>query len=451
MSLDRELDDILSANAARFSALAPLDLALRNNWRPPYMPSEDRTRLAAEYNELIRRSELNVLRLVVDALVDRLHVVGFRLAAEEKPDNTVWGWWQASSLDQRQILVHRDAASYGDGFVLVIPDGDRPMFKAESPLSMAVEFDPYEPTRVLKAAKQVGNRAWLYTDTEIVAFERAPAAWDQRWQITGRLEHAAGECPVIRFANNLDSMGRSMSEVEPVLSTAERLHQTIFDRMLLQRSQAWRQRWAAGIVIDEDEDGNPINPFKLGADQMLIGNTPDAKFGEFAQADLTGLLKAADEDIRAVALISRTPPHYLPSTSISNLSSETLVALEAALASKVSERKHLWGESWEHAMRIGGRMVGWDIGDGAEVVWENLELQSEAQRVDAAVKLKSIGVPLEYLLERLSLSPQEIERVMRQSEREALDDARAQAEAFGVRQVIDPAAPPMDSNGRLDG
>lgn len=436
--IERELDDLLSANQERWNALEPIDKALRNTWRPPYMPSDDKTRLAAEYNELIRRSEVNVLRLVVDALVDRLHVVGFRPDASAGPDNEVWSWWQASSMDQRQILVHRDAASYGDGFVLVTPDGDRPAFRAESPLLLAVEYDPYEPTRVAKAAKQVGDRAWMYTDESIIAFERYPAEFAQRWRVVAETPHAAGVCPVVRFANNLDSMGRSMSEVEPVLSTAERLHQTIFDRMLLQRSQAWRQRWASGIVVDVDENGDPINPFQLGADQILINDSPEGRFGEFAQADLSGLLQAADDDIRAVALITRTPPHYLPSTAISNLSSETLVALEAALSSKVSERKHLWGESWEHAMRLGGRMVGRDIPDSAEVIWENLELQSEAQRVDAATKLASIGVPLEYLLERLSLSPQEIQRVLAAAEQQAVEQARAQAAAFGVTGAIDP-------------
>lgn len=430
----KDLDDLLGSNRARWAELAIIDAGLRNNWEPPYIPSEDRSNLAMEYNELIRRSELNILPLVVDAMVDRLKVVGFRnKPSSSKSDKTVWGWWQKSHLDQRQVLVHRDAAALRDGFVLVIPGGtdNVPTFQPESPLTMAVEQDPYNPMRIIRAAKQAGDRAWEYTEDAIITYELNGGPGG-RWKEVDFLEHAAGECPVVRFPNQLDSLGRSMSEVEPVLPVQRRIHQSIMDRLLLQRSQAWRQRWVSGIVVDRDEDGKPLNPFKVGADRLLVGDNPDVKFGEFQQADLTGLLRAVDDDIRAVALITRTPPHYLPGSSISNISAEALTALEAALEARVAERKMLWGESWETAMRIGGAMVGRVIDDSAEVIWADLELRSDAQRVDAATKLSSIGVPLEFLLERLSLSPQEIERILAAAAKQAAAEAKAQAAAFGV-------------------
>jgi len=435
-----DLDDLLGANRARWNEISEYDDGLHNKWPPPYLPSEDADILAAEYNELITRSDLNVLPLVVDAMVDRLKVVGFRAGPKEsESDEQVWSWWQKSHLDQRQVLIHRDAAGLRDGFVLVSPDGDEPKFAPQSPLRVAFELDPFDPMRVLRAAKMVNDRAWEYTEDAIISYVRGGRG--TRWRIETVTEHAAGECPMVRFPNQLDSLGRSSSEIEPVMPVQRRIHQTVFDRLLLQRSQAWRQRWASGIVVDRDEEGKPLNPFKTGADRMLIGDNPDVKFGEFTQADLTGLLKAVQEDIQAVALITRTPPHYLPGSSISNISAEALTALEAALESRVGERQLLWGEAGEKAMRIGGRMVGREIDDSAEVIWANQELRSEAQRVDAALKLHSMGVPLEYLLERLSLTPNEIERVMKAVEKQKAQEAKAQAAAFGVNGIEnDPAA-----------
>lgn len=445
----KDLDDLLGSNRQRWAELAIIDAGLRNKWEPPYIPSEDRSNLAAEYNELIRRSELNILPLVVDAMVDRLKVVGFRnKPSSAKSDKTVWGWWQTSHLDQRQVLVHRDAAALRDGFLLVYPDGDIPRFQPESPLTMAVEQDPFNPMRIVRAAKQAGNRAWEYTEDAIITYEMGGGRGG-RWKEISRIEHAGGACPVVRFPNQLDSMGRSMSEVEPVMPVQRRIHQSIMDRLLLQRSQAWRQRWVSGIVVDRDDEGRPLNPFKVGADRLLVGDNPDVKFGEFQQADLSGLLRAVDDDIRAVALITRTPPHYLPGSSISNISAEALTALEAALEARVAERKMLWGEAWESAMRVGGAMVGREIDDSAEVIWADLELRSDAQRVDAATKLASIGVPLEFLLERLSLSPQEIERIMAAAAKQAAEEAKAQAAAFGVDGVESnqPVMGGQDGNG----
>jgi hypothetical protein len=46
----------------------------------------------------------------------------------------------------------------------------------------------------------------------------------------------------------------------------------------------------------------------------------------------------------------------------------------------------------------------------AETIWRSPEFRSEAQAVDAAVKLKQLNLPDEVLWERIGMSPQEIAR-----------------------------------------
>ena len=60
------------------------------------------------------------------------------------------------------------------------------------------------------------------------------------------------------------------------------------------------------------------------------------------------------------------------------------------------------------ALRLIGHPAAADV--GAEVVWRDFETRSEGQRVDALVKMRTLGVPLEVLWERWGASPQEIER-----------------------------------------
>ena len=442
------IDDLIRSNSDRWDELKKFDDGLRNKLEPPYLPTDEASELAIEYNQLIDRSDLNVLPLVINALVDRLQVSGFRIDAEStESDDTVSDWWQKSKMDQRHKLVMRDAAGLQDGFLLTYPNGDVPAFSVLSPLQLAYELDSNDPTLLEIAAKvdEARGRAWLYTEDAILEFKTQPDGLGNRWSFVKATEHAAGVCPVTRFPNDLDSIGRSTSELANILPIQGRMRQTVFDRLLLQRAQAWKQRWASGVKIEKDADGKPKKPFKTGADTILVNDSPDARFGEFQQADLGGLISALEDDIRAVALVSRTPPHYLPGSAISNISAEALTALEGALESRVQERRLTWGESFEHAIRVGGKMVGYEIPDSAEVIWANIELRSEAQRVDAATKLHSIGVPLKYLLERLGLTRPEIQRVMQDAEEQAQMQAKAQAAAFGADGVIESADANVDA------
>lgn len=444
----RDLQDVIDSDAARQQSLEKLDRALHGDFAPPYLPAKGRGVLEREYDELIERSELPILGMLVSAQVDRLKVTGIRTDDSHTNDAEVWDWWQDSQLDRGQVMIYRDSAGYGDGFALAVPEGGRPRFYVESPLCLHVEFDPLEPVRVKRAVKIVGNRAWLYDDEAIWQFRRGDTI--SGWEAAGKIEHAAGECPVVRFPNNLDSKGRSYSEVGPVLSTAQRIQQTLFDRLLIQRHQSWRQRWAVGITMERDEEGRPKAPFETGADTMLINEAPDGKFGEFSQASLDPLLKAIDSDLAAAAMITRTPPQFLPQASISSVSSEALVALESAFVSKIAEKQQLLGEQHERLIRIGGKMVGYTIPEDTEVVWADLELRSLAQRSDAALKLRSIGMPMRAVLEIMGYSSQSIERILAEMDRERLTDARAQAAAFGVqgdyvdRSLVDPYVKPSE-------
>jgi hypothetical protein len=87
-----------------------------------------------------------------------------------------------------------------------------------------------------------------------------------------------------------------------------------------------------------------------------------------------------------------------------------------------------------------GDLVDYTLPQDAEVVWADLERRSDAQRVDGALKLHSMGLPLNYLLERLGLSPQTIERVLADAEAEKKRAMEQSAAAFGLA----PGQPPID-------
>ena len=421
--------DLLDNN--QWTQLERWERYYRGEFESPYLPSVNYSAIAREYKDLLSRSDLPICGLVVSAVVDRLQVDGFRSPTTQESDDTVWEWWQESKLDARQTLVYRDAMVFGDGYVSITPGGEHPLFRVESPLNMTVEVDPTDPSKVEFAAKVVKDRGWFYTPDAIYALRQRSQSI-RGWDIVSVIEHNAGETPIVRFANRMDSRGRSQSEIALIAGPQRRIIQTIADRLMVQRSASWRQRWVSGIEVDTDADGKAIPPFRIGVDQLVVTENPDTKFGEWSESPFDAHLRAVEDDIRQAAAISQTPPHLLAPSTISNISAEALVALEAGLAAKVGERQLVWGEAWESALRIGGLQIGYDVSDLSEVIWADLERRSDAQKVDGALKLRSMGLPMPFLLERLGLSPVAIERVMKEVEAEQRRDAERAAASFGL-------------------
>lgn len=442
-----DLRGLISANAVRVNEIRQLDDAMRSVFDKPYLPLDSQSRLATEYNQLITRSETNVCEMMVEATSNRLKVTGIRTDETSEPDMAVWGWWKRSRLNQTQKLLWRDALGLGDGFLLVSTDDDfgpDPRFTVESPLQIFPEYDPYDPMRVSRAVKVVGKYGWYYDDELIWPFYR-DGRHSTQWEPAGDpIPHGGGECPIVRFPNKVDSLGRSESEIDKVLPIQARINQSLFDRLLVQRHQSWRQMAVTGATIQRDGDGKPIMPFEVGANRLLADENPDARFYSFPEATLDGLLKSIQEDIAAAAMVTATPPQYLPQASISSVSQEALVALEAAFVAKVDDRQAVFGESVERAMMIGGRMVGYEVPVSVETIWAELQLRSLAQKVDAATKLRSIGFPMRYIMETLGMTEDAIRRNLAEIERETNERARAEASAFNI-------APQMSDSDMDDG
>src|SRR4051812_8532579 len=74
------------------------------------------------YRRLLRQSRTNWCRLVVDAVAERLRVVGFRFGDNSAGDKDAWLIWQANALDADHELAQSDALVCGSSFVLVQPD-----------------------------------------------------------------------------------------------------------------------------------------------------------------------------------------------------------------------------------------------------------------------------------------------------------------------------------------
>jgi hypothetical protein len=136
----------------------------------------------------------------------------------------------------------------------------------------------------------------------------------------------------------------------------------------------------------------------------------DAKFGEFDVTDLNNYVHAIEMLVQHLAAQTSTPPHYLLGQVV-NASGDALKAAEAALTRKVVAKQDDFAEGYEDAMRLAFRVEG-NAKAGevkAETLWRDAEVRTEGERVDALVKMRTLGVPLEALWARWGATPQEIE------------------------------------------
>lgn len=408
------------------------------------LPEGDR-RCRELFRRLQKQARTNYCQLIVDAPRERLKVVGFRTGGEgsDDADRDAWKVWQANRMDANAGLVHTAALKFGVSYVIVGPgagDGEPPVITVEDPREVVHESDPLDWRMVRAALKtwhdEVEQRfyAVVYLPDAIYYYRSSrqfatPAAdkakWTPAWWepdpdtndgVPAPNDIAA--VPVVPFVNRPDLKGNGCGEFEGVMDIQDRINTEVLDRMVISKMQAYRQRWAKGVKMT-DEDGNPEEPFVPGADLLWAVEDENAAFGDFNQADIQPLLAAVRDDVQDMASISKTPPHYLLS-GIINASGDTLKAAETGLVSKTEDMQVELGESWETVNRLAGLYADRDVPADAEVIWKDAESRTLAEISSAATQQQAVGVPWRQLMRLLGYSPPEIDRMEAERAADAL-------------------------------
>jgi hypothetical protein len=403
----------------------------------------------------------NFCPLVVEAVEERLTVQGFRLGAARDlaADTDAWRIWQTNQLDAESELAHREALIKGCGYVLVSPsetdrvDDETPGITVEDPMEVATESEPgrrwkrragikrwVDDEGMLRAVlwlpdfvyrwrsekpfdpvmKQAGDIRWK---------EFSLPADEDRWPIPNPL----GIVPLVPLPNKPLRDGSFASEIRNVIPAQDAINKTAADLLVAQEFAAFRQRYALNLDLEIDPETKlPRLPFKVGVDRMITIGRPDQNpdgtypppttFGEFGVSELSQYIRGMEMWVQHIATQTRTPAHYLLGQAGSFPSGESLKATETGLVSKARHKMRYFGEGWEEVIRLAFRVLDDPRAEvmDSETIWKDPETRTEAEHVDALLKLKSIGVPDEQLQEDAGYSPQQIRRFARIKARDAL-------------------------------
>lgn len=370
----------------------------------PYMP----TKAKPEYRGLAKKAVTNWTPLLPDTFVKSTFVDGYR-SPRSSTDEEVWQAWQANGLDARQTIAHRGALEYGTSYSLILPGsiGSKrvPYWRPLSPLRSLAWYtdddDDFPEIGLLRKGTTVDGARLVEIFDRVNRYTFAlPADTSEGWKLSRTDEHGLGVTPFVRFRDRLD--GEAVGIVRPMLDLQDRVNEIVFSTLIALQFASFRQKWATGLAIPEDDDGNPVEPFQAAVDRLWVSEDSEARFGDFAQTDIAGHLRFYDATVKTYAAIAQISPNLLTGDLV-NLAADALAQLEASTNRKREEYETIWGEAHELEASLAAKAGGYPTPAAtAQVRWRDTEARSLAQTVDALGKMvQMLEVPAEGAWEKI--------------------------------------------------
>lgn len=450
-----------------------MDRYYRGDHPLPYVPQE----LKAEFRKMLARARSNFMRLVVQAPAERLKIQGFRVQDEEEADTDAWRWWKdVCHMDLDANLAISDSMAMGRTYFSVwkFQGEDEPRAQIEDPRTTITERDPLN-----RHKRAAGLRMWIddWTGkvradvwlpeacyqfitnvnelaastlwpqpwqaaypiddagiryTNLVEREGVPSLlqWIEQWDELGIVDNPTNDIPLIPLVNypSVSKQPDGESELDDVYLTQDRINEMLFMRALAAWTTAYRQKWATGLEIPVDEHGNPVQPFKAAIDRLWIAEDPGTRFGEFGETNLRNYIDSIEEDVKHIAVQTRTPRHYLVESG-QTPSGDSIKSAESGLVAKVEEKQPYIAYSLREIHRLRALLSG-EEPRPLEVIWGDPEFRTLAELTDATIKQYAAGlIPRRVAQERLGFSPSEIDRMAALfAQEELVADARAAVE-----------------------
>lgn len=382
------------------------------------------------FQRLMETVGLNMLKLVTDAPLARMEIVGFKVDGQNSDD--VWQVWQDNNFDLGSELVRQEKMALSEACVMVDPSGDTPRLTPEHPEQCIVEYEPGSrrrvaalkiwqddvtgPTPVVKSFLDLGAGGIhsfaaptrVYADTSRTALALRPA-WEFQESDSGA--NPLDEVSIVAFPNGGRMMADPLPEWYPALQPQRRINKSLLDRMAMQDQGAFKAMWATGLRIPRDPiTGEPVEQFLKAINRVFVNENPDGKYGQLQAEDVEQMLKAVRDDIADCAMLVPTSADQILGKLV-NVAGD---GLKLAQNSEVKRTKrHMRGESesWEDVARLILKASGKNVPSASRMTteWANPEYRTDTEQANAATVAIGAGMPEEVAWERyFNASPDDV-------------------------------------------
>lgn len=426
--------DLTKVLNTRINQSQPGLTALDRYWRGTQPQSYLTAESAEALGNRFRTLNVNYARLSVSAKEERLRVMAYRAEGSREPDARMAALWAELDMDEVASLVHTDALTYGRAYVMVWAAEGTPTVSVESPRTTSVVRDPV--TRQVTAGmkrwldENGDAKAVLFTPTEVRRLSANGAVADPTmfpsdgWTVTETIPNPFGVVPIIPFTNQArlaDEDG--VSEFADLIDLIDALNKVMVDTMVASEFSAKPRRWATGLEIQEDNNGEVIDPFPSKDGKLWQADDPDTKFGQFPAANLGAFESQIKTLTNQISAISCLPAHYLGQNNDSPPSADAIRSAEASLVARCYRIQRTFTRPWTLVAALIVAVI-----DGSDPltstlrpVWASPETRTQAQAADAAQKLVAVGVPLGVVLEDvMGWDPDRVNAVAKQAREEAV-------------------------------
>jgi hypothetical protein len=424
-------DDLKKAYHALQNKQAPYNLLWRYYSGDQPLQYANR-RMEQVFNKLDAKWNENWAAVVVDSVVDRMNITGFSIkdTSAKKILDAVWAG-QNAGLDADRI--HKAVAVCGEGYLIISQDvlnGTINMF-ANRPHLVHAFYSDDNPKEMEYAAKwwEVGDSTHLtiyYNDhfeyytakghrndfTDPGAFRLDPDIPVE--------DNPYGQIPVFHFCVDTE---RVLGELTNVIPLNNAINKLFADMMVAAEYGAFKQRY---IVSNADTAHLMNGPNEIWEIPGGTSGEEATQIGQFEATDLANYSNAINDIAGKIAVITRTPKHYLLQTG-NDVSGEALLAMEAPLIKKVAKYNQraeiTWAEVASFILRLSGHTV---PKEEIKIIWSDertlqplMESQSHKTNVEA-------GMPLVTQLRREGWSDDQLELMQKDK-----DELKAEMTTMG--------------------
>ena len=393
---------------------------------------------------------------VATTFAQEMSVSGYLAPTSEPGDNDpAWALWSKARMPLVEDILIREAFQYGESFAVALST-DRPDSAIAKPLppyhTVAVYEDSVVDVWPIAVLTTVADRKtvsspkgtlyageWVYNLSFPDGLDATTAEIGTAWK------HKSSETPVVRFLNEIDSLGNTVGKIAPLLPLLERIRKDTYDRVLIQHKASWKVRTIAGLEAPTDDASAADlqqEKLRLSVEDILVSSDPNTRFGTLDESPLGDLITAKESDIYEVCAIAPIPPSAVMPGNVSNVSAEAIAELRNGFENRVADHKEVLGEAFGWLIRALAVQAGIPVDPDsfARIAFQDRSVRSLAQAMDAWGKaVTMLGVPAEMSWSKIpGMTQGEVQQWMNYKKRQTGKDILS---TIFQKQTAQPAVP----------